>query len=127
MNRLTLAAHAFLLALPAAALAQNPPAIQDPRAWSVHDQNGPTTYEIRVDIYYPDFVLGHWVYVTTSVDTSTGRDVGGGVVLVPIDGDGKTCHAWSDDSGLWSRWVWDRNHYDKVGGSPATRSYHPAR
>jgi len=32
---------------------------------------------------------------------------------------------WSSDSGLNYEMHWDGDHYDKVGGSAAVRSYHP--
>lgn len=127
MLKNVLAPLGLLLALPSFAVAQRPPALNGPAAWVIHNEAGPMVYEIVIAGWYPDFALGMIVYLTDTIDTTTGKVVGHGINYVPMEGDGTTTYSWSDDSGLWSRWVWAGDHYNKVGGSPAVRSYWPRR
>ena len=123
----TLASVCLLFALPTVAVAQRPPLLTEPRAWVVHNERGPMPYEIEITFGYPDLLLGCWVYWNRCKDTNTQEVVSEGVTYAPMDGNGATLHSWSSDSQLWSRWVWNRDHYDKVGGSEHVRSYWPAR
>lgn len=127
MFRHSIASTLFLLALPTAGLAQRPPAFDAPRAWGVNDEAGPLPYELVIEAWYPDFTLGVIVFFDACIDTTTNRKVAEGRVCVPMNGDGTTLYSYSSDSQLWSRWVWAGDHYDKVGGSPAVRSYWPLR
>jgi hypothetical protein len=121
-------AAAFLLFFCAsAAVAQDePPPVDGPSHWEVHDENGPKNFDITVRLGFVD-QFGFRYFLTQCRRAGTGELLASGILIEPPAGARGVCQSWSDDSELWSEWHWDGDNYDKVGGSPAVRSYHPAQ
>jgi len=115
----------LLSVLPAYGLAQGPPARPtDPSHFEVHkEENRLTPFDITVQFLFID-LSGNHLYITTVTDRDQDVVVGQGLMIAPM-GVTEILHYYSGDSGLWSNWVWQGTRYDKVGGSPAVRSYLP--
>lgn len=48
-----------------------------------------------------------------------------GVGLAVDYWDGSVIDVWGDDSGLWTEWQWEGDHYTKVGGTKHKRDFYP--
>ncbi|MCB9885912.1 MAG: hypothetical protein H6838_10485 [Planctomycetes bacterium] len=114
-----------ILGISATLTAQNQPPAVDSCNWQVHDQNGPIQYEIIVILAYTD-ALGIKYYVTGVKDQTNNEIVSNGYI-VEFPGNTRVLSAYSGDSQMWMEWHWNVNHYDKVGGTAAIRSYYPMR
>lgn len=104
---------------------QGPP-LMDSCKWEIRDGNDePIGYHAEYEIVGFDPWTGAVEYRFRVFNTRTGEDTGGyGYAYDPGFG-GYVLDVWSSDSGLNYEMHWDGDHYDKVGGSSAVRSYHP--
>jgi hypothetical protein len=92
-----------------------------PSRWDVHNEDGPMDLHIEVTLVYVDPSTFTFYYTSVCKSSRTFMPLSSGYIVQSEEG----CYAYSDDSGLWSEWVWRTDHYDKQGGSPAIRSYYP--
>lgn len=112
----------FFLFAASAASAQEPSdtpevPLSAPAHWEIHDQNGP----IGVNLYVLASYEG--VHVFMFAGEIRGQEIWGEGVASHQSGGGYS--VWSSDSGNETQWVWDGDHYDKVGGTSAIREFHP--
>lgn len=123
-----LAAAFFLFAAPAV-LAQvppeptEPPLLDQPDHWDIHGPNGALGFEIRAEFLFRDGNVDVYYLEITG-------EIGGQPYTnwaLAFDGffDDGVIDVYNNDSKLWTEWHWDVDHYLKVGGTSAVRTYHP--
>ena len=105
---------------------QAPPPALDSCNWQIHNgSNQPMGYHVEFELVGIS-PLGSKIYTFRVIETRTGEDTGiYGAASTKPNGFGYALDVWSSDSGNTYGWQWDGNHYDKVGGTSAVRSYHP--
>jgi len=100
-----------------------PPFLDEPHHWQIHDEDGEMPLEITAE--YRGKVGAAEVYDLTI----TGKDADGDPYscwAVAFDYSyGMAIEVYNGDSGLWTTWVWQGDHYEKVGGTASVRTYHP--
>ncbi len=99
-----------------------PPYLDDPEYWAIHGPNGDLGFEIRAEYLYSDGLADvYYLVITGEVNGRPYSSWG-----IAVDGlDGQVLNVYTADSQNWVEWHWDADHYDKVGGTAAQRSYHP--
>ena len=99
-----------------------PPYLDDPEYWAIHGPNGDLGFELRAEYLFSDGSADlYFLEITGEVNGKPYYSWG-----IAVDGsDGHILDVYSADSGNWVELHWDADHYDKVGGTSAPRSYHP--
>jgi len=99
-----------------------PPAMDEPDHWEIHGPNGATGFEFTGEFWFNDGVCD--VYLLEITGEVNGQPYNK-IAIVFDCGNGSILDVWSEDSGNWVTWVWQGDHYKKVGGTSHTRTYHP--
>ncbi|MFT4513099.1 MAG: hypothetical protein ACI89X_001060 [Planctomycetota bacterium] len=99
-----------------------PPELDAPDHWEIHGPEGATGFEFTADYWYNDgwcdvFVLE----ITGEIDGEPYSSVS----IAWNCGNGESLDVWNEDSGNTTTWEWEGDHYNKVGGTSNTRTYHP--
>ena len=122
MTRILATILFLIAAMPLARAQGGPPLLDDPDYWQIHDQNGPIPYTIKVEligylgdlewwefVVYKDGAYVDWCWAFVDPWDLTGFDV------------------YNHDSRKWTEWIWNDDHYDKVGGTSSVRKYYPVK
>jgi len=120
-----ISAALLLSFLPTTLMAQDGPPAPESVTWEIHDENGSMGLQFEVALAFVD-QYGFCYYLTAHWDEATESYVEDGYLIKP-PGDGSLLAAYSFDSKLWYQWQWNSDHYDKVGGTTAIRSYYPVK
>lgn len=99
-----------------------PPFLDEPDHWDIHGPDGSIGIEIRAGFWYGDLTCDvYWLEITGEVNGKPYYSFG-----IAIDcGDGTEIEVYNGDSGNWTTWEWENDHYKKVGGTSHVRTYHP--
>jgi hypothetical protein len=99
-----------------------PPLLDAPDHWQIHDGSGPMHLEIRAEYMGNDGISD--IYYLTITGTVGGQPYSSWAIALDAT-EGETLQVHNGDSGRWTSWEWDGDHYDKVGGTANRRSYYP--
>jgi len=93
-----------------------------PDSWDIHGPNGSTGFEFTAEFWFNDGWCDVYILdITGEINGQPYHQIG----LVFDCGDGTELDVWNGDSNTWTTWVWQTDHYKKVGGSAHQRTYHP--
>lgn len=110
-------------AIPSAATTAGPPPKLDaPNHWDVYNESG--KMDLRIDVVYVGNDGISDVYYTTMTGTINGQPFTSWAMAYD-ETEGQTLRVYNGDSHRWTMWEWDIDHYDKIGGTSAKRSYYP--
>lgn len=117
-----LLAFAFLFSIGATPAQDGPPYLDTPEHWQVHNANGAMDLEMRAELVSSDGSLD--VYYLTVTGTVNGQPYESWAIAMDAT-DGQSLSVYNGDSEQWVEWRWNDDHYDKIGGTAARRSFYP--
>ena len=110
----------FLAATPLASAQGGAPRLDEPLFWEIHGPDGKLPYTIQVEWLGEIGGEELWaldIYMNGNVVT---------VSYALVDPwDLSVIDVFNGDSHNWVEWVWEEDHYKKVGGTANVRTFHP--
>lgn len=112
----------FALASAQSPLPTSPPHLDAPKYWQIHNETGPMDLKIKAEYMGNDGVAD--MYYLTVTGTLNGQPYSSWAIAMDAT-DGQLLQVYNGDSGRWTGWDWNGDHYDKFGGTANRRSYYP--
>lgn len=108
---------------PPAPAPASPPYLDEPAHWQIHDERGATRMRVEVEYGHNNGWADVYYLTYTGVDRN-GNPISSWAVAYDWN-DGQDIQVYNGDSGLWTTWEWEGDHYVKVGGTENRRSFYP--